>query len=304
MNKLILVGILTATPAVALAAQTLPRDPSFEIGARYWVSSGKTRWAHNAQDIEPMLGNPSSLLTYEGLGAQAVELHARKTLGDAWFIKGNVGGGWIKRGSFDDEDFLVGQIKFSDTMSSVRGNRLAYATLDAGRAISTSRDGRITLFAGYQEWTERADSYGLSFTVPAGAPGLDNNVPAVSNEVKWRSLRLGAGTTFVSGRTRVVAELALVPYTKLRNEDSHHLRTDPSDLGPVPNVINDGRGNGLQFDAEVRRAVFEHYELGLGFRYWKLRTTRGTNMAAGLSFPLVEMESERSGLTLSLTRSW
>jgi hypothetical protein len=304
MKTLLLVGILAAAPAAAAAAPRLPHDPSLEIGVRYWLSGGKTRWAHNAQDASPIAGNPTSVLTYERLGAQTVELHARKTLGRAWFIKGNAGAGWINRGSFDDEDYFVGQVKFSDTTSSVRGNRVAYATFDVGRTVSSARDGGISLFAGYQEWTERADAYGLSYTVPAGAAGLGNNEPAVSNEVRWRSLRLGAGIRSMRGRTHVVAELALVPYTKLRNEDSHHLRTDPSDLGPVPNVINRGRGNGLQFDLDVRQPLFNHYQLGLGFRYWKLSTTRGTNTAAGMSFPLVEMESERTGVTLSLSRRW
>jgi hypothetical protein len=300
--KTLLVGLLAAAPVVAIAAPRAPHDPSLEIGVRYWVSGGKTQWAHTAEDANPILGNPTSVLTYERLGAQTVELHARKTLGRAWFIKGNVGAGWINRGLFDDEDYFVGQLKFSDTTSSVRGNRVAYATLDVGRAVS--RDGGIFVFAGYHEWTERADAYGLTYTEPPGAPGVGNNEPAVSNEVRWRSLRLGAGLRSVRAGMHVVTELALVPYSKVRNEDSHHMRTDPNDLGPVPNVINEGRGNGLQFDLDVRRAVFEHYELGLGFRYWKLGTKSGTNTAAGMSHPLVKMQSERTGLTVSLTRRW
>lgn len=300
--KTVLAGILALSSAAGIAAA--PHDPSLEIGLRYWLSSGKTQWAHNAQDAAPILGNPTSILTYERLSAQTVELNVRKTLGTAWFIKGNAGAGSINRGSFDDEDYFVGQLKFSDTTSPVRGKRVAYATLDAGRNFFGGRDGAFFLFTGYQVWTERADAYGLTYTVPAGAPGLADSVAAVSNEVRWQSVRLGAGVRSARGGTQVVAEVAFVPYTRLHNEDSHHLRTDPADLGPVPNIRHEGRGNGVQLDVDLRHAISRNYELGAGFRFWKLATTSGTDMAAGMAFPLVRMQSERSGVTVSLTRRW
>lgn len=97
--------------AFALTAQA----QDAEFGARYWYSQATTTRSHNAQGLVPFLGNPTSVLTYEDLNAHAVELHGRKSFGEGWFIKGNAGLGSITRGSFDDEDFFAGQVKFSDT---------------------------------------------------------------------------------------------------------------------------------------------------------------------------------------------
>ena len=86
-----------------------------EFGVRYWYSEGKTAWSHNAQMLNPSLGNPTSILTYDGLKAHSVELHGRKSFNDNLYIKGYAGFGGIKSGSLDDEDFLAGQVKFMDT---------------------------------------------------------------------------------------------------------------------------------------------------------------------------------------------
>jgi hypothetical protein len=88
--------------AVAVTAQAQVQD--WELGARYWLSTGMTERSHNAQGVAPALGNPTSVLTYESLDAHALELHARKGFGKRWFVRGNAGLGWIRNGSFQDED--------------------------------------------------------------------------------------------------------------------------------------------------------------------------------------------------------
>ena len=75
-------------------------------------------------------------------------------------------------------------------------------------------------------------------------------------------------------------------------------------LGPVPNIIMEGSGKGFQLDMELRHAIRDAWELGAGFRYWRLRATRGNRLAAGTNLPMTELESKRSGLLLSLTRRW
>lgn len=293
--------------ALAVSPGVLAQEASSaELGLRYWVSSGSTRWAHNAQGSAPVLGNPTSILAYTNLDANAGELYGRWGFGERWFVKGNLGLARINRGSFDDEDYLAGQVKFSDSTSAVRGDGITYATLDLGRDLWVSRSGRSawSAFAGWHRWRERVNAYGATFTVGGGAP-IPDNVLVISNEVMWTSFRLGlALRSQAQRRIRIDAELALVPYTRMRNEDSHHLRQDPSDLGPVPNVINEGSGHGALAELELRWSVYEHYEIGLGGRYWRLKTTEGTNRGAGGSFPLVFQESERAGVTLSLSRRW
>lgn len=307
---LILTGLLVAAaPARAQSATALPAG--WELGVRYWFSQGTTRWSHNAQGSDPSLGNPTSILTYEDLRAHAIELHARKELHGGWFLRGNAGLGWIRDGSFDDEDFEAGQVKFSDTTSSVRGNRLTYATIDLGRVLWTSSSTSLGVFAGYHGWTERLDAYGVRFTVNSrGLADIDDSVLAISNEAIWSSLRVGATLARTLGpRTRFSVDVAWLPYARLYNDDSHWLR---SDFGPAPNVFIKGDGRGLQLDLELRHRlagpIFGHlsggWEVGAGLRYWWIEARNGNVSTVTFSAPLVEFASRRAGLTFNLARRW
>jgi outer membrane protease len=301
MTKLLLfAGLLCGS--VAVQAQER------EFGIRYWHSNGTTTRSHNAQVVQPNLGNPTSVLTYDGLKAPAVELHARVRSRDRWFLRGTAGLGWIRKGSFDDEDFNAGQSKFSDSTSPVKGNRLYYGTVDIGRDLWVLGEGGSTvgLFAGYGQWVERLDAYGATFTVNGlGNANIADSVPVITNEVTWHALRLGiVANARLTQRTRLTIDATWVPYAQVRDEDSHYLRTSPSDLGPVPNIIMEGRGNGVQLDLELRHFIRDQWEIGAGWRYWRLRATHGTREAAGTSVPVTELESQRSGFIMSVTRRW
>jgi outer membrane protease len=290
--------------AVALTAQA----QDWELGVRYWLSTGMSERSHNAQGAAPGLGNPTSVLTYERLDAHALELHARKRFGERWFVRGNAGLGWIRNGSLDDEDFLAGQRKFSDSTSTVKGNRLSYASIDVGRDFWALRGGRTTigLFAGYHHWAERLDAYGASFSVNLlGNADVGESVPVITNEVTWRALRFGMAASWrFNPKLRLALDVALVPYAEVRDDDSHYLRTAPSDLGPTPNIIMEGHGSGVQLDLDLRYALRDAWEIGAGLRHWWLRATSGSRQAAGTNLPLNELESQRTGLTLSVSKRW
>jgi hypothetical protein len=281
-----------------------------ELGVRYWYSEGKSTRSHNAQGLVPSLGNPTSVLTYEDLKTHAFELHGRKDLGQGGFLKGNVGLGEIKSGSFDDEDFNRGQVKFSDTTSTVKGDWLRYATIDIGKDLWRSRGYTGGLFIGYGYWAERLDANGLVVTVPRPVPPdsgrrFPDSTLVITNETTWQMLRVGfAGKWQLSAPTRLMLDAAFIPYAKVRDEDSHWLRQSPSDLGPAPNIHMEGTGYGLQLDLELRHAIQDAWELGAGLRYWRLRANDGTRTAVGISVPLSELESQRFGLLLSLTHRW
>jgi len=304
------VRLLAALAALALAHPSAAQEGSFErgfeLGVRYWLSSGENRFSHNAQGSDPTLGNPTSILTYEDLRAHALELHGRSDVGNGWFVKGNAGLGVIRKGSFDDEDYEAGQAKILDSTSEVRDELLHYLTIDFGRVIWASAGGRSTLgmFAGFQQWIERVDAYGAVYTVDTLdiASDVPGGVRAITNEVRWRSLRVGfAGRARVGQETMLVADLAFVPYSDLQNNDSHYLRAD---LGPVPNVISTGRGNGVQLDLEVRHRVYRNTELGIGVRHWRLKATDAGVRLGGVSLPVNELETRRTGVTASLTGRW
>jgi len=270
---------------------------------RYWWSTGKTQWSHNAQGVAPFFGNPTSVLIYDRLNAHSVEAHGAKRWRSGWFIAGNLGGGTVYGGNLNDSDYLAGQQKFSETNSSIRDGDLAYLTIDGGYEFVRSAAGSgLGFFGGFNYWNERVEAWGASFVVPAGAEGEPNSVRVITNDATWTSFRAGlAGRLRLTEKARVSATLALVPYAQLRNEDSHHLR---SDLGRTPNIKMEGEGTGVQLDAEARYAISKVLELGLGFRYWRLNATGTIQFAGGERLPLNEFDSTRYGATLSLTGRW
>jgi len=310
-----MLGYRLGAVALVLAAWTnawgqdpISGIPRAELGLRYWLSTGETKHSHNAQVLAPAFGNPTSVLTYENLDAHVLEAHGRVRFADNWFLKGYVGLGRVNTGSFDDEDYFAGQVKFSDTTSSVKEGSISYFTIDVGRYEWSLQSGRMVLgaFVGFSQWTEDVDAYGIMVTV--GPPGFDepDSLLVISNKARWRSLRLGlAADLALTAKTRLGIDAAFIPYAKLYNEDSHHLRTDPSDLGPVPNIIHEGEGRGVQLDAELRHAVYRRTELGVGFRYWYLKATDGERKVRDFpDLPLVEFYSKRTGLTISLRHAW
>lgn len=303
LTRIFWAALLAAGCQGALAQTDMPAARRGELGIRYWLSTGETKNSHNAQAASPAAGNPTSVLTYENLYAHVVEIFGRQNFADDWFLKGNLGIGRINTGWFDDEDYFAGQVKFLDTTSSVTEGEIAYGTVDLGVRQWSLEGGRssVGLFIGVNQWREDVDAYGITRTVDTLGIFSDrpNSVLVLSNKVTWRSLRLGlAGHLAFGQHGELIADLAYIPYSKVRNEDSHHLRPD---LGPVPNVIKEGVGTGVQLDFELRYEILRRTLLGLGARYWRLKAEHGTDNG---EFPLVELISERFGLTLSLARRW
>src|SRR5439155_22727099 len=97
MHRLFAIVVLLAT---TVHAQT------YEVGARYWLSSGKRVSSHNAQGVDPTLGNPTSTLTYNTLTGHAVELYGRRNSPARRFTRGSVGLGLLRNGWLEDEDLV------------------------------------------------------------------------------------------------------------------------------------------------------------------------------------------------------
>lgn len=287
---------------IGFVSPVLGQERSLELGLRYWLSGGETVFAHNAQGANPAFGNPTSILTYDELDAHALEVFVRSNFGNGWFLRSTFGVGGVKDGSLDDEDYDAGQVKSSDTTSTVRGDRLSYFSLDIGRDLWSSAGGATVVgaYAGFQHWSETLEAFGAMASV--GTINVPDGVLAISNEVVWNSLRVGVtGRMRVGEKTTFMIDFALIPFSDVRNEDSHYLRAD---LGPVPNVITNGRGAGAQLDLEVRHRVYRRTELGIGVRYWRLRASDADVAIAGIIAPVTEFETRRAGITASVMTRW
>lgn len=306
------IRVLIATllfSAGALAQDAPPAFQRAELGVRYWLSTGENKHAHNAQGSNPALGNPTSVLLYENLDANSLELFGRQVLERDWFLKGLIGVGRINTGSFDDEDFNAGQVKFSDTTSSVSSGWLSYGTIDVGHQW-VLKQGAINLgvFAGYSQWTEQVEASGATDHLGFIGGDIDRSVQVIANKLTWKALRIGFAGQFVFGRARLSADLAVIPYAEYRNEDSHVLREAADDLGPSPNIIHTGDGYGVQLDAELAYEVYRRTVLALGWRYWYMESRDGErslpNRPDVPDLPITELYSKRTGLTASLRYLW
>jgi hypothetical protein len=273
---------LALSPVPAAAQDAFLEAPRGEIGIRYWLSSGESKRSHDAQSASPTAGNPSTVLTYENLDANSFELLARLRLGQTLFLKGNAGIGGINTGQAVEQDFARGQLLVAESVVQVSGGRVGYFSVDAGREWIILGRGRTVLgpFIGFGYWREEVEAF-------------SNDVKVVNTQTSWSALRIGLAADLLLGpSTRFALDLALVPYAEVREED-----------GPRDIVI-EGRGAGVQIDAEVRYMWSPRTEVRVGARAWYLESTDGTRKAAGTSFPLVEMSSVRTGLTFSLLRVW
>ena len=295
-----------AAAALACAAPPLHADYEFEVdngwelGGRYWWSTGKTQWSHNAQSVTPGFGNPTSTLVYDRLHASSVEFYGAKRWHPGWFITGNVGIGRIYSGKLTDTDYNRGQSVASESTSSVDQGTLGYLTFDGGYDFLRGYRSSLGVIAGLNYWSENVDVTGASFSVPAGTAPISNGTKVITNEVKWLSFRLGlAGRLQLGDRFNLSGTIAAVPRTWLKNDDSHYLR---SDLGSTPNITMTGTGSGVQLEGEARYTVARMTDIGLGVRYWKLKATGDVSFGGSPNLPLTDFQSTRYGATFSVIR--
>ncbi len=287
-------------------------QPQWELGMRYWWSEGSTRFGVNSSRQAPILGNPTSTLSYDDVTANSLEFVWGVRNESRTFFKGFVGGGWLDGGSLDDEDYLAGQIKFSDTYSRLDGESMGFGTMDVGQDF-TVLDGKsvvvVSPFVGFNYWQEtvngfgarcNADDVGGAFCGSPGSVAVPFSTKVISNKASWSSLRLGAEVTAQFwDRLTLRGDAAILPVAYLWNEDSHLLR---SDLGGVPNITDSGTGWGYQLEGEIRLDVTQHWAFGAGVRYWYAETNGDSDfLHLGVTTELQDFTSERFGVFSNVT---
>jgi hypothetical protein len=312
-------GLAVAAPAWAQGVIDVPKpfaiplppiaEPHFEVGLRYWQSTGKTHFSINSSKTNPTLGNPTSRLKYDDMDGYAGEFFWYARNDTDTFAKGFVGGGGLSGGSLDDEDYYAGQVKFSDTFSKLKGSDLIYGTIDVGQHFKLiDRAAKVTAspFIGFNFWQETADAYGVrcnpddvppaeSNCAPPGRLAVPYSTKVIQNEANWASLRLGGELKLkLWDRLTLTGEAAILPVAYVWNEDSHLLRAD---LGPVPNAEDRGTGWGYQLEASARYDLTEYWSAGAGVRYWYAKVDGDSDFVhLDVEVPLKEFVSERFGV--------
>jgi hypothetical protein len=277
------VAALALTASVANAAD-MPVAPVYraltpapaawvwEVGARYWYSSGKN-WYNFYDNVA--LSQLNSRLTYDGLAANSGEGFFRVDSPFGIFVKGYFGGGSIFTGHLYDEDFPPLTVPYSQTVSDTKGP-LGYASVDAGY---TFYDGRVAsafvgpavrfgAFVGYHYWHERADAYGCSQIagsgICAGAAMLPTSIKVITEDDKWNALRIG-----------VVADLWLTQVLRLTTDVAYAriwqnaLDTHYFTIGSDP---SSGKGNGVHAEIVLNYQLTELFNVGVGGRWWHYNT--------------------------------
>jgi len=173
-------GSATTVQPVPVAA--LP-GYSFEVGARYWYSSGKL-----AKDLfdDPRFSDVlNSRLTYDGLTAHSFEAFGRIDLPSGLFLKGFAGIAGLSKGKLNDEDFPPGIDPYSSTLSDQTGGRLNYAAIDFGYAFVANARATVSLFGGYGFVGEKVNAYGCSqiATSPICDPSIPSSVLGITEDV-------------------------------------------------------------------------------------------------------------------------
>lgn len=327
LRAFLLLAVVESQPVFAEEG-TGERRPRFELGLGAWISTGETKWAHNASSI-PGLGNPTSKLTYKDVGTNVAEITGRLWVTPKWFGRLNVGFANIGGGRLTDDDYLAvdGGAPSSRTYSDLKGDSMWYLNADIGRRIVEFPHSRgwLDVFVGYQYWYQRYTANGLGQvicstagqTVDLNPPNNDflcspnrsvsSAIPVITNTTNWHSIRLGGSIEYrLTRRFSVESTVAFIPVSILDNKDIHHLRPD---LAQNPSLSMLGYGIGADADVGARLMIIRNLYANVGYRVWWNRMVDGHvtfHGANGMSdeFPLTEFQSLRHGLTFGLNYSF
>ena len=242
----------------------------YKAGVRYVHG-----WARFQKDLGIMglgVASPASRLTYESPSLDGAEGFARIDTSSGLMVKGLVGratGG----GHMNDEDWglpFAVFIPYSNTISSV-DDRITYWTVDVGFSRWRGPTYTVAPFVGYSQF--RQDMKGLGCTQIANPasdcnPAIPTNVLAITEDDTWHAVRLGVAVDVtLAPRLTLSGEAAYLPYVRFSGSDDHVLRELVSP--------ESGNGVGVQLEATLSYAQTDAFSLGVGGRYWSMRTTSG-----------------------------
>jgi hypothetical protein len=317
---LTILGLTCAVPIEAAQDSVTESRPRFDLAIGTWISTGDTRWAHNASSSSPLLGNPTSKLIYKDVGTNVFDIAGTLWVTPRLFGRLNIGVAGIGGGRLTDYDYLAadGGNPSSQTNSDLSGDGMWYLNADAGGRVTSfpNHRGWLDVFGGFQYWHTKYTAVGLAqvtcttagstVTIGGGTlcplPPVGSGIEIITNTTNWYSLRAGGRTEYrLTRQLSLLGSVALLPLSIIQNDDIHHLR---SDLQQNPSISMLGFGMGVDADVGARFMFTKNVGLSVGYRVWWNRMIDGNVTFHGVSgsseFPLTEFQSIRQGLTAGL----
>ncbi len=236
----------------------------YEVGARYWYSTGKFQWDNQI----PGKINESRL-TYSNLTGNSGEAFARVNSPYNIFVKGIAGLGSIDSGAMHDEDWgIFDSISYSNTASNEGNGQLGYAQADIGYDFLRGAGYKVGSFIGYSYYTQKSDTTGCVQIASAYFPCLaaGDNTLVGNQSGDWNALRIGASADYSLGYGfRLTTDAAWLPYASFSGRDNHLLRTTPTWFDQ-----NANNGQGVQLEAILSYDFSNRFSVGVGGRYWAM----------------------------------
>lgn len=293
-------GVPPPAPEFVAGPAPIAHAFEFEVGARYWYSSGKL-----AKELFDVPGGGQSLLsrlTYSGLTSQSGEAFARVDSISGVFVKGYAGLANLGKGSLNDEDFPPGISPYSSTLSDQQNGRLNYLTADLGYGLTSGPGYRVGAFVGYYHLGEKVNAFGCTqvATQPfVCVPTIPTSVLGITEDAQWDAARLGlSGDVRITERLKLAFDAAWIAYAKITAADTHWLRLGTSFSGPIP---ESGTGAGAQLEAALSYQFTHAFSFGVGARYWHLESRGNADFGAVIPGALpqpVNFVTERFGAFL------
>ena len=321
-----LCGLLLGTQVVEAQESIEESRQRFEFAAGTWISTGDTRWAHNASSSFPLLGNPTSKLTYKDVGTNVLDLAGTYWFTPQLFGRLNIGVAGIGGGRLTDDDYLAadGGNPSSRTISNISGDGMWYLNADVGGRVKSfaNHRGWMDVFGGFQYWHTKYSAVGLgqvtctsagsTIDLEPSTPGpqplcalgtsIDNGVKVITNTTNWYSIRLGGRTEYrLTRQFSLLGSVALLPVSIVENKDIHHLRDN---LQQNPSISMLGIGVGADAELGTRFMVTKNIGLNVGYRVWWNHAVDGKVRVYGVTgsaeYPLAQFDSLRHGFTAGI----
>ncbi|RDE08929.1 hypothetical protein [Pelagibacterium lacus] len=246
--------------ALGLAMGVAGGASGFElsVGASLKGQTERLSLSHDASFVDPILGNPTSLLEYGSASSIWAELSlSGRDMAESglWFDLAAAVPltGW---GNFDDYDYLAGQLVFSHTSSGVAiGEGLTGALRVPMPFLGELRQDNLAIRPYLTASMERRtlSATGLSCGVICGPlPAVPSDLPVISHDLSGWQAGAGVWLAVELSQTQTLDVHAELVGGRLGVSDTHFLRTD---LGPAPHIAYDFATLGVQVRAAYTHAL-------------------------------------------------